>query len=120
MSLQRTKPDSKSGIKRATLEVFENWCVCSTLNVAFNNYHIDILWHANNKGQDQTTHSRSMVSGFVVLCAESITAILISRLYLVSVAELAGLSLILSQISKTFFLCLVTVSHETRPEVIKL
>ena len=53
-------------------------------------------------------HPRSLISGFIVRCLDSIMPPLviaeISRLYLVSVAEQAGLSLTWSQTPKTGFL----------------
>ena len=64
--------------------------------------------YANNKGADQPAHPRSLISTFAVLCLNSIIPLLviaeISRLWLVSVAEQAGLSLTLSQTPKTGFL----------------
>ena len=57
--------------------------------------------YANNKGADQPAHPHSLISTFVVRCVDSIIPILakskISRLWLVSVAEQAGLSLTWSQ-----------------------
>ena len=53
--------------------------------------------YVNNKGADQPAHLRSLISTFVVHCLDSIIPLLsiakVSRLYLVSVAEQAGLSL---------------------------
>ena len=64
--------------------------------------------NANNKGADQPAHPRSLISTFVVHYLDSIIPILakskFSRLYLVSVAEQAGLSHIWSQTPKTGFL----------------
>ena len=64
--------------------------------------------NANNKDADQLAHPRSLISAFVVRCLDSIIPLLaqsiISRLWLVSVAEQAGLSLIRSQSPKTGFL----------------
>ena len=55
-----------------------------------------LMLYANNKGADQPAHPHSLISAFVVRCLDSIISILaiskISRLWLVSVAELAGLS----------------------------
>ena len=66
------------------------------------------MLYANNKGADQPTHSRSLISTFVVCCLCSIIHLLaiaeISRLFLFSVAELASLSLTWSQTPKTGFL----------------
>ena len=67
-----------------------------------------VMPYANNKGADQPAHSRSLISAFVVRCLDSIIPQVfiskISRLYLASVAEQAGLSLNSSQTPKTGFL----------------
>ena len=64
--------------------------------------------YANNKGADQPAHPRSLISTFVVRCLISIIPPVsiseISRLYLASVAEQAGLGLLWSQTPKTGFL----------------
>ena len=66
--------------------------------------------YANNKGADQPVHMHSLISTFVVRYLDSIIPLLaiaeISSIYLVSVAEQAGLSLSLtwSQTPKTGFL----------------
>ena len=61
-----------------------------------------LMSYANNKGADQPGYPRSLISTFVVRCLESMICILVlskvSRLYLVSVAEQAGLNLIWSKI----------------------
>ena len=66
-----------------------------------------LMPYANNKGADQLAHPRSLISAFVVRCLDSIIPILatsrISRLYLVPVAEQAGLSLTWSQIPEDTF-----------------
>ena len=53
--------------------------------------------YANNKGADQPAHPHSLVSTFVVCCFDSMICILaiskVSRFYLASVAEQAGLHL---------------------------
>ena len=53
--------------------------------------------YANNKGADQPVHQRGLISVFVVRCLDSIIPLLsiskISSLYLVAVAQQAGLSL---------------------------
>ena len=63
--------------------------------------------YANNKGADQPAHPCSLVSAFVVCCLDSIIPLLaiaeISRIWLVSVAEQAGLSLNRSATPKTGF-----------------
>ena len=68
---------------------------------------MSIMPYANNKGADQPAHLRSLISALVVHCLDSIVPILaksrISRLYVVSVAEQAGMSLTWSQISKDTF-----------------
>ena len=64
--------------------------------------------YANNKGADQTAHPRSLISAFVVRCLDSIIPLLaiaeVSRLWLVSVAEQAALSLTREETPKTGFL----------------
>ena len=66
------------------------------------------MLYANNKDTDQPAHPRSLISVFVVHCLDSILSLVslcaISRLYLVSEAELAGLCLTWSQTLKTGFL----------------
>ena len=56
-----------------------------------------LMSYANNKGTDQPAHPHSMISAFVVRCLVSIIPLLaigeILRLWLVSVAEQAGLLL---------------------------
>ena len=56
------------------------------------------MLYANNKGEDQPAHARSLISAFVVRCLDtSITPLLaktgISWLQLASVAEQTGLCL---------------------------
>ena len=67
-----------------------------------------VLAYANNNGEDQPEHPRSLISAIVVRCLDSAIPLLataeISRLWLVSVAEQAGLSLTWSQTPKTGFL----------------
>ena len=64
--------------------------------------------YVNNKGADQPVHPRSLISAFVVRCLDSFISLVsiseFSSLKLVSVAELAGLSLTWSQNQKTCFL----------------
>ena len=71
--------------------------------------------YANNKGADQPAHPRSLISAFVVCCLNSIMSILaidkISRLWLVFVAEQAGLSLTWSQTPRTGFLMTRLIKH---------
>ena len=66
------------------------------------------MLYANNKGVDQPAHPRSLISTFVVRYLDSIIPILakskISRLWLVSVAEQAGLGLTWLETPKTGFL----------------
>ena len=66
-----------------------------------------LMPYANNKGADQPAHPRSLINTFVVHCLDSMICILaiskVSRLYLVSIAEHAGLSLTWSQISEDAF-----------------
>ena len=62
---------------------------------------------ANNKGADQLTHPRSLISAFAIHKLNSIVSKLapseISLFYLVSVAEKAGFGMILSETLKTGF-----------------
>ena len=64
--------------------------------------------YANNKCADQPAHPHRLISAFGLRCLDSITHLLaiaeISRSYLVSSAEQAGLSLNWSQTPKTDFL----------------
>ena len=61
--------------------------------------------YANNKGADQPAHPRSLISTFIVRCLGITIPILtkISRLWPISVAEHAGLSLTWSQASEDRF-----------------
>ena len=64
--------------------------------------------YGNNKGADQLAHSRSLISTCVVRCLDSMICILaipkVSRFWLASVAEQAGLNLTCSKIPKDMFL----------------
>ena len=64
--------------------------------------------YANNKGADEPAHPRSLISGFVVHCLDSIIPLVslleFSSLYLASVTVQAGLSLPWSQTPKSAFL----------------
>ena len=64
--------------------------------------------YANNKGADQPAHPRSLISTFVVRCLNSMICILaiakVSRFYLGSVADQAGLNLTWSKIPEDTFL----------------
>ena len=65
--------------------------------------------YVKNKGADQPAHSRSLISTFVVRFLDSTIPVLAKKtqnfkLWLVSVAEQASLSLIWSQTPKTGFL----------------
>ena len=63
--------------------------------------------YANDKGADQTAHPCSLIITFVIRYLGSIPTLAkskISRLWLVSVAEQAGLSLTWSETSNTGFL----------------
>ena len=57
--------------------------------------------YANNKGADQTTHPRSLISAFAVRCLDSVMSVVsvtkLSSLMLASVAEQVGLSLTWSE-----------------------
>ena len=72
--------------------------------------------YANNKGADQPAHPRSLISAFVIRSLDSIIPLLgtadISRPYLASAAEQAGLSLNWSETPKTDFL--MTCSYRVR------
>ena len=67
-----------------------------------------LMPYANNKDADQPAHPCSLISMFVVHCLDSTICILaiskVSRLYLVSIAEQAGLSLNWSKIPEDKFL----------------
>ena len=68
-----------------------------------------LMVYANNKVADQPAHPRSLISTFVVRCLDSMTCKLaiskVSRFYLTSVAEQAGLNVTWSQtLSDTFSL----------------
>ena len=66
-----------------------------------------LMSYANNKGADQPAHPRSLISTFVVRCLDSIisldTIAEISRLWLVSVTEQAGLCLAWSETPEDTF-----------------
>ena len=66
-----------------------------------------LMSYANNKGADQTAHSRSLISAFVVRCLDSIISLdsiaEISRLWLASVAAQAGLGVIWSETPEDTF-----------------
>ena len=66
-----------------------------------------LMSYANNKGADRPAHPRSLISTFVVRCLVSMICIFatskISRFYLDSVAEQAGLNLIWSKITEDMF-----------------
>ena len=63
--------------------------------------------YANNKGADQPTHPRSLISTFVVRCLDSVISLVsvttISSLILAPVAEQASLSLTSSETVKDTF-----------------
>ena len=67
-----------------------------------------LMSYANNKGADQPTHPRSLISAFVVRCLDSIMSLVsvtkISSLLLASVAEQDSLSLTGRKLQKTRFL----------------
>ena len=68
---------------------------------------ICLMLYTNNKGADQPAHPRSPISTLVIRCLDSIMGILalskVSRSYLASVAEQAGLNLTWSNISEATF-----------------
>ena len=63
--------------------------------------------YANNKGADQPSHPRSLISAFVVRCLDSAMSLVsvtnISSLMLASVAEQASLSLTWSETHEDTF-----------------
>ena len=67
--------------------------------------------YANNKGTDQPSHPRSLISTLVVRCLDSIITLdsiaEISRLQLSSVAAQAGLCLAWSETPEDTFCCVV-------------
>ena len=66
-----------------------------------------LMSYANNKGTDQPTHLRGLISAFVVCCLDSVMSLVsvikISSLMLASVAEQASLSLTWSETSEDTF-----------------
>ena len=66
-----------------------------------------LMPYANNKGTDQPAHPCSLISTFVVHCLKSVICILaiskVSRFWLASVAEQAGLNLTMSKIFEDTF-----------------
>ena len=66
-----------------------------------------LMPYANNKGADQPAHLRSLISTFVVRCLDSVICILakskVSRFWLASVVEQAGLNLTCSKIPEVKF-----------------
>ena len=68
-----------------------------------------LMQNVNNKGADQPVHPRSLLSTFVLRCLDSMictTALSkVSRFYIVSVAEQAGLNLTWSKIPEDTFSC---------------
>ena len=66
-----------------------------------------LMSYANNKGADQPTHPRSLISAFVVRCLDSVMPLVsvtyISSLMLASVAEQASLSLTWSETPEDTF-----------------
>ena len=73
-----------------------------------------LMSYANNKGADQPAHPRSLISAFVVRCFDSLKSLdsiaKISRLYLASVAALAGFCLAWSETSEDPFCRVVAQS----------
>ena len=71
-----------------------------------------LMSYANNKGGDQSAHSRSLISAFV-RCRDSVMSLVsvtkISSLMLASVAEQASLSLTWSEMPEDTF------SHDDAP-----
>ena len=68
--------------------------------------------YENNKGADQPSHLRSLISAFVFRCLDSIIALdstaKISRLLLASVVAQAGLCLAWSETPKDMFCFVVS------------
>ena len=79
-----------------------------------------LLPYANNKGADQPTHLRSLISAFVVRCLDSIIPLVslaeIWSLYLASLAAQSGLCLTLSQTPKTGYRSHISQSI-TKPKI---
>ena len=67
-----------------------------------------LISYASNKGADQPVHPCSLINTFVVCCLDSMRCILaisnVSRFWLASVAEQAGLNLTWSKIPTDTFL----------------
>ena len=70
-----------------------------------------LMTYANNKGADQPAHPRSLISTFVVRWVNNMICILaipkVSRIYLASVAEQAGLNVTWSKIPEDTFFCVM-------------
>ena len=66
-----------------------------------------LMSYANNKGVDQPTHPRSLISAFVVRCLDSVMSLVsvtkIASLMLASVTEQASLSLTWSETPEDTF-----------------
>ena len=66
-----------------------------------------LMQYANNKGEDQPAHPRSLISALVVRCLDSVMTLVsvtkISSLLLASVAEQASLSLTWSETPEDTF-----------------
>ena len=66
-----------------------------------------LMAYANNKGADQPAHLHSLISTIVIRCLDSMICIFalskVSRFYLVSLDEQAGLNLTWSKIPKDTF-----------------
>ena len=66
-----------------------------------------LMSYTNNKGANQPSHPGSLITIFIVLCLDSMIGILaiskVSRFWLASVAEQAGLNLTCSKIPEDTF-----------------
>ena len=85
-----------------------------------------LIPYANNKGADQAAHPRSLISTFVVRCLDRVICILaiskVSRFWLASVAEQAGLNVTWSKIPEDTFsndvAQMKTILHPSRIKIV--
>ena len=85
-------------MSNCTILLVRFWSICSINLFTYGPGHAKTCLkpYANNKGADQTAHSSSLISTFVVRFIDSMICILaiskVSRFWLASVAEQAGLN----------------------------
>ena len=107
----------QSNFSRLEKRDFERCCTCADIKkhclklplhtIGPGHTKTCLMPYANNKDADQPAHPRSLISTFVVRCLDSMICIpalpKVSRFYLVSVAEQAGLNLTWSKIPEDTF-----------------